>query len=112
MTAEVAYVDGSVQRAPAGLWRTLRSDGVDWVVVSNATGPSTFSGHSAYWLYREGDVWVAGQASFHYSRVIPPEVLFLPDGTQGTRAIDYVPDLPHSAIKLGWWLPGTTGRPI
>lgn len=108
----IEYVDGTVYRFDAGVWQSQRGHGVDTVVVANESGPSTFSGHSVYWLYREGDVWVAGQASFAYSPVIPPEVLFLPDGTQDTRPIEYVPDLKHNQIKLGWWMPGTKGRPL
>lgn len=103
----VWYVDeGGPRTGDAGLWPSLRADGVDRVVVTNRSGSSILQGHSVYWLYREGDVWVAGQASLHYDRWIPPEVLFLPGGTQDTRHIDYVPDLHHADVKLGWWRPG------
>lgn len=106
----IGYVDGTTCSFDAGVWPSQRADGVDWVEVANASGPSRLQGHSVYWLYREGRVWVAGQASLHYGRVLPPEVLFLPDGRQDTRVIEYVPDLPHGVVKLGWWRPGE-GRP-
>lgn len=111
MVVDVAirYVDGSEARCAASVWASQRAEGVDRVVVSNEAGSSVFSGHSVYWLYREGRVWVAGQAAWGYGHVLTPEVLFLPDGTQDIRRIEYVPDLRHRDVKLGWWWPGTTG---
>ena len=108
VTVEVHYVNGVIVRAYAEKWSSLRADGVDRVIVANASGSCTFKDNSAYWLYAEGDVWVAGQASFgrlRYDRTFPPEVLFLPDGSQSTRTFKFVPDLHHVAIKLGWFRP-------
>lgn len=105
------YVDGTVARFDAGVWDSQRGDGIDSIEIGNASGSSIFQGHSAYWLYRENDTWVGGQASFGYNRVIPPEVLFLPDGGQTTRSIDYVPDLQHRQLKLGWWRKGEERPP-
>jgi hypothetical protein len=107
----IYYVDGEVIEDSGDFWKYTRGDGVDRVVIRNESGASNFGGNSAYWLYQEDDMWVAGQASFRYSPTLPPEVLFFPDGTQKIRRIQYVPDLEHSSVKLGWWWPGTVGEP-
>jgi hypothetical protein len=108
----VHYVDGSRVTCPAEDWVHVRADGVDTVVVANPSGCTTFHGRSAYWLYPEGEAWVAGAASFGYDRHHVPEVLVHPDGVMETRRFEYVPDLKHEQVKLGWWWPGTTGRPV
>lgn len=99
----IRYVDGTEAHGTADDWPRLRADGVGEVVIRNESGPGVFGGHSLYWLYREGSLWVAGMASLAYDPRIPPEVLYLPDGTQATRTIAFAPDLAHSAVKLGWW---------
>lgn len=108
----VRYVDGTSATFDAGVWCSQRADGVDAVTVRTVTGSTTFHGRSAYWLYREGAVWVCGAASFGYDREHPPEILFHPDGAMTSRRIEYVPDLTHGQIKLGWWWPGTTDSPV
>lgn len=114
----VTYVDQEgTWDADASDWPLLRADGVDEVVIYNASGASHIAGCTLYWVYPEGDVWVRGGAGLGMGyadkgEYLPPETLCLPDGTQTHRTVEWVPDLPHDAVKLGWWYPGTKGRVV
>jgi hypothetical protein len=94
----VTYVDRSSITATADQWRHIRSDGVDVVEVDGVR----FEGKSIYWLYGESDLWVAGAASF-YEDIKNPELVITPDGSQLERVIQWVPDISHADMKLGWW---------
>lgn len=101
----IRYVDGSWFRGSVLDWERSRADGVDEVVIGNPRTCS-FAGGSVYWLYPEGDTWVAGSggvgASYGPDNP-PPEIVFLSDGRQVARRIRHMPDLLHSQVKLGWW---------
>lgn len=106
LSIKIAYTDGRSATLVPEDWPSFRSDGVDSITISNDSGHTVFTGHSVYWLYKERDTWIAGQAPFGYSETIPPEVLFLTDGTMDTREIEFVPDLQYASVKLGWWRSG------
>jgi hypothetical protein len=98
----IEYVDGSLFEGVAEDWASARADGVNVVVVANRSA----QGHSLYWLYPEGDLWVTGEGSVRYSDQPLTEVLIHPDGRQEERMVEYMPDLEARHVKLGWWRPG------
>jgi hypothetical protein len=102
----VHYVDGTTTEGTVVDWPGLPSHGVDWVEIARVR----FKGKSVYWLYPEGDDWIAGCASF-YEDAKNAELIVHPDGSQDERPIEWVPDLAHVNVKLGWWRPGTEGQP-
>lgn len=104
MTVRIRYVGGAEVAGPPEAWPRWRADGVDEIWVGNPLETS-FSGHSLYWFYPEGDSWVAGSGSL-YPNGLPPEVIFGLDGRQESRPIDGMPDIRHDQVKLGWWRPG------
>jgi hypothetical protein len=105
-TIDVRYVDGTELAITPDTWPDVRSDGVDRVTLRFPAGTAShWQGRSLYWLYYEDDHWVIGMASFTYSPVQPPEVLFWKDGRQEERRWEHVPDLRHEDVKLGWWWP-------
>ncbi len=82
---------------------------MDWVEITNAAGTARVSGHSIYWLYREGDVWVLGGGSIGYTN--PLGEVLVGSGNHQYREIDYMPDLPHRAVKIGAWWPNKERPP-
>lgn len=106
----IRYVDGYQKTFPASQWRYERPEGVDWVRVCNPKC-DTIHTMSVYWLYKEGDDWVAGGGPIGYGK-LSPEVILKPDGTQEARPIRFAPDLKLDQVKLGWWWPGTRDKPI
>lgn len=104
----IHYVDGAEVEVAADEWPRLRGDGVDWVRILHQ-GSTLLQAHSLYWLYREGSTWVAGCGSVSYDPNPLVELLFMANGTMREREREFMPDLPHSAVKLGWWWVGTDG---
>lgn len=106
----IRYVDGREIFASATSWATLPSQGVDWVEIGHDHYTRT-SGMSIYWLYREAALWVMGSGPVGYG-TLPAEVLVGSDDQHASRPIEFMPDLPHELVKLGWWWPGTTNEPV
>lgn len=104
----VRYVEGAEVEVAADEWASLRGDGVDEVRVYGL-GSVLFQAASLYWLYQEGSTWVAGSGSVRYDPNPLVEIVFDGHGRTSERTREYMPDLPHSAVKLGWWWVGTTG---
>ena len=103
-TVEIKYIDEEVIKITADEWDTVRAEGVDEIIMCNPL-PIHCSGHSLYWLYKDGDNYVLGGASPYIPEKIA-EVLFTVADLQVEREIDYMPDLLHKDIKLGWWREG------
>lgn len=99
--ARIVYVDGTEIEVPAEDWARARSDGVDVVFAGVDGAWTSYQGHSLYWLRREGESWVVGGASFYENPI--SEIIIAPDGTQTERKLEWVPDLRHAEVKLGWW---------
>lgn len=97
----IRYTDGTEVAGTTEQWPTWRADGVDEVRVGNPR-ETIFMGYSLYWLYRDGDAWVAGCGTVGAAD-LPPEVIFTRDGEQHSRPIQSVPDIRHRDVKLGWW---------
>jgi hypothetical protein len=98
---EVRYVNGSLIAAQPEAWASLRCDGVDYVDVTDAAGnTSRIQGQSVYWMYREGDAWVAGGGVVGH-----PEIIEVTVPGHEFRRPHHMPDLDHAQVKLGWWLP-------
>lgn len=94
----VRYVDGTEVTVAPEVWPWLRADGVDYVDI----GGHWLQGFTLYWLYPDGDGWVAGG----YGPDPPLELTFgRSDGVIELRRPDGVRDLAHAQVKLGWWLP-------
>ena len=106
----VKYVDGAYFDIPVHDWTSLDGQGIDYIEIGVEHFTKT-SGHSIYWVYPEGDTWVMGSGPVGYG-AISPEVVVAQDGTQLARDIQFMPDLHHSDIKLGWWWPDVEQRPI
>lgn len=106
MRVRVRYVDGSEYAVAPDDWTTLPGAGVDVVYLLTASGDRRSGSHSLYWLYPEGDSWVAGEGSVRYDPNPLVEVIVAPDGRMTERTIPYMPDLRLSQVKLGWWRPG------
>lgn len=106
----IRYVTGRVEAASVSAWPELPAEGIDWVEIGHHHFTRTM-GMSIYWVYREGNRWVMGSGPVGYG-ALPAEVLVGADDQHEARAIEFMPDLPHSAVKLGWWWPGTTNRPV
>jgi hypothetical protein len=98
---EIAYVDGSTEQGPARSWPSVRSDGIASVSVGGAQGRTRYQGHSLYWLRAEGQDWVVGGASFYVNPI--SEIVIAPDGSMIERKLEWVPDMFHRDVKLGWW---------
>lgn len=116
---QINYVDGSSIEISPEQWPEVRADGVDVVIVKTVTGSTRIAGMTLYWLYidEEGVIHRAGAALGPgyiggRSNPMPSEVLIYPDGTMDQRPLEWVPDMPHKVFKMGWWYPGTEGRPI
>jgi hypothetical protein len=94
----VRYVDGSQESGMAQHWRSMRSEGVDWIEVDHVR----IHAQSLYWLRREGEHWRVGGASFYQQPSFEVEI-----GEEGQREVpvEWVPDLLHDDVKLGWWWP-------
>jgi len=105
-TVSVTYEDETVLEAPASHWPQLRADGVQQFVVSCAGRSVSFAANSIYWLYPEGENIVAGCGSVRYDPNPLNEVVIEPDGKQSSRKIEFMPDLQHERVKLGWWKHG------
>ncbi len=71
--------------------------------IGNNGNSVVFDAHSLYWLYKEKDYYVAGCGSVRYSSNHLNEVLIFEDGRQENRKIEFMPDLMHNQVKLGWW---------
>lgn len=106
----VGYVTGPTLSAEAGDWASLPGEGVDWVEVTNG-GSVRIASASLYWLYPEGDAWVAGWGSVRYDPNPLMEIICYTDGRQIERHIDYMPDLRLVDVKLGHWWPGEPRPP-
>lgn len=106
----VSYVDDTKTVFPPERWPDARGDGVEEVYFEVSPGVGhRLSGHSLYWLYREGDAWVVGSGTVG-EQPLTTEGVYRDDGTAEARPLGWMPDLPHCAVKLGWWRPGTEGR--
>jgi len=103
MEVVIEYEDSTVDVGGAQDWTTMRSDGVQSVTLVNGRYKTEFAGASLYWLYPEGETWVAGQTGVKYDPNPIVEIVTLPDGTQIERRCPYLPDLQHATVKLGWW---------
>lgn len=99
----VTYEDDSVQSGLAAEWTSLRSDGVQKVIVECNGLSVMFHASSLYWLYPEGLNFVAGSGSVRYDPNPLAEIVIAPDGSQTERRIESMPDLNHNQVKLGWW---------
>jgi len=115
----VKYVDGTSAEGPFQYWPSMRSDGVDQVIIVVSNGETKIAGMTLYWLYEDVDGnWHRGGAALGpgyiggNSNPMPPEIIIHPDETMSQSPLDWVPDMPHDVVKLGWWYPGTEGRPI
>ena len=98
----VRYVNAVEVFTPVAAWPDIRSDGVDWVDLTDDAGAaSRIQGQSVYWLYREGDSWVVGGGVVGH-----PEVMEVVVPGHQWRRPRRMPDLGHGQVKLGWWLPG------
>jgi hypothetical protein len=98
----VCYVNGQVIETTVGGWSLLRGDGIDHVdLIDDAGNASRIQGQSVYWLYQEGDAWVAGGGIVGH-----PEIIETAVPGHGFRRPQHMPDLAHDQVKLGWWLPG------
>lgn len=100
MRVRIEYVDGTSTEGDAEDWPRLRSDGVDRVNVAGIW----IAGHSLYWLRREDGGYSAGAASFYPNPLFG--VFISDEGVQTERDIEFVPDLRHDEVKLGWWWRG------
>lgn len=110
---DITYVDGQELSIDPSEWGDVRGDGVDEVFfqVGHELG-TKMSGHSVYWVYREEDAWVVGCGTVG-DQPLTHEALYHDDGRSSSRPVgEYMPDLHHADIKLGWWRPGTVGRVI
>ena len=105
----VRYVSGRTVGALPEDWSELPAEGVDSVELTNEAGSARVSGHSIYWLYREGPAWVLGGGSIGYTNPLGETVVG--EGNHQYREIDYMPDLPARSIKLGAWWPGKERPP-
>lgn len=108
----VEYVDGSSVVGDPWKWTAFwRGEGVDWVEISNGAGTTRVSGHSLYWVYLEGPAWVVGGGSIGYTNPLGEVIVAAGTGNHEYREIEYMPDLPHRAVKLGHWWPGKKRPP-
>ena len=105
----VSYVSGRVIEARPEDWPDLPSEGVDAVELTNDAGTARVSGHSIYWLYREGPSWVLGGGSIGYTNPLGETLVGV--GNHQYRQIDYMPDLLARQVKLGHWWPGKERPP-
>lgn len=101
----IEYGNG-VMEVAADLWPFVRGDDVQKVTAECNGLSVTFQAHSIYWLYPEGDNWIVGAGSVRYDNNPLTEIIIAPDGRQTERHIEYMPDLRHDRVKLGWWKDG------
>jgi hypothetical protein len=87
----------------------MSSEGVHSVLVTNGRRGVAVSGRSLYWLRQVGDDLHVGGATLGYGEDHVVETIVHPDGTQQAVRREFVPDLAHDEVKLGWWWPGTEG---
>lgn len=105
----VEYVDGPAIAGRIDRWREFPGQAVGKVRVVLEDGREIqLAGSSLYWIRELLEGWGIGQAACGYSE-IPPETVLARDGRTWTRELEYVPDLEHADVKLGWWNPGTEG---
>ncbi len=102
MQVLVEYVR-DVRTVPVMEWDSLPSEGVQRVDILVGRYITSFAGFSIYWLYQEGGNHVVGAGSVRYSKELINEVVFKPDGTSENRGLEFMPDLLHNQVKLGWW---------
>ncbi len=102
----ILYEDESALNISATEWPVVRSDGVQEVRVSANGYSVVFQAASFYWLYPEGEHFVAGCGSVRYDPNPLTEVLVFADGRQEERRVEFMPDLRHEQVKLGWWKHG------
>jgi hypothetical protein len=105
-----AYVDGSVEEGSPHEWSSWPGHGVDWAEIGHARF-TRVSGMSVYWLYPEEESWVLGGGPVGYGNLVP-ETVVGGDDQHATRQIGYMPDLPLTSVKLGWWWPSEPRRPV
>lgn len=110
MIVRVHYVDGEHLELTPIEWADARGDGVDWCEVVNDIGSVRVSGHSLYWMYGEEAGWVVGGGAVGYANPLG-ETVVPESGNHQYREIEYMPDLPISAVKLGHWWPGKERPP-
>ena len=98
----VRYVNGEIAQAEAEQWPTLRADGVEYVDIRVDGQGYRIQGRSVYWLYRVGETWLLGGGLVGESGI---EEVSAREGASPfvVRHPRYMPDLPHNAVKLGWW---------
>ncbi len=98
----IHYVDGTTQSAAAHDWPLLRGEGVDRVDATQDGITERIEGMSIYWLYfSEGRIVIGGGGvGPAYGGLLTETVVGF-----GRRPLEYMPDLAHDQIKLGWWLP-------
>lgn len=103
LLVRVEYTDGSFQEMPIEEWPSLRSEGVDRVIVREGELLTIRQGASLYWIYFEDQQWIFGSGSIRYDPNPVEEVVFKADGCNRVRWRSFLPDLQHAQVKLGWW---------
>lgn len=101
----IEYSQGQTTIA-AHLWPIARSDDVQQVTAECNGLSVMFQAQSIYWFYPEGENWIIGAGSVRYDPNPLTEVVIAPDGTQTERKREYMPDLTHDRVKLGWFKDG------
>ena len=105
---KITYVDGEIIECTSFKWASVRAEGVDRVDL----GCAQLAGDSIYYLYEDTiqtgsdsleleRVWVAGHFSIFTTTA--SEYILRKDGSCIGRIIKAMPDLQHTAIKVGWW---------
>ena len=85
-------------------WPIVRADGVQWIRISCNGLSHEVEGRSIYWIYEQGGFIVIGGGCIRYDSRLITEVLINPEtGRQHERLREYMPDLEHKQVKLGWW---------
>ena len=103
MQLVIVYADWTTPVTSIEHWCSLPAQGVQSVTISNNGKKVSFADFSLYWLYKEKDYYVAGGGSVRYDPNPLNEVLIFDDGVQKDRPIEFMPDLMHNQVKLGWW---------
>ena len=103
MFVVVAYAGYELRAENLNQWCNLPAQGVLEITIGSDGNKVIFADHSLYWLYRENNYYVAGCGSIRYSKQPLNEVCLFEDGTQQDRLIEFMPDLMHNQVKLGWW---------
>ncbi len=104
------YVNGRLITTPIENWKAQPTEGLDEVAIGY-TNFTKLSGQSIYWVYKENGFWVMGGGPVGYGK-LPPEILVGSSDQHIARSINFMPDLKLDDIKLGYWWPNESRRPI